>query len=195
MLRQIRCSTDGRLDQTVPNPFLANLRQPTQSNARTSLGRARSIAARLTPLRIRLLADQDLKALLLSCLLLPTAKLLLRRSTLQDAADFIAKRSDPSAQVPNLVIANRVAKAVALVSHLPIVGGSCLPRSLTTWFLLRRRGMDAVVHLGADLSNIDGLPAHAWVEVDGIPLNEAADIGERFGSFGLELPRLSPSQA
>ena len=81
-----------------------------------------------------------------------------------------------------------------MVSNRPIVGGTCLPRSLTTWFLLRRRGIDAVVVLGADISNIDGLPAHAWVEVDGIPLNEAADIRERFGSFGLEFPRLTRSQ-
>ena len=34
------------------------------------------------------------------------------------------------------------------------------------------------------------MSAHAWVEVDGTPLNEEAGIGKRFVSLGLELPRL-----
>jgi hypothetical protein len=108
---------------------------------------------------------------------------------------LLSARSNRPAATTDLVMANQVATAVAMVSRRRIVGGSCLPRSLTTWFLLRRRGVDAVVVLGADMSTSDGLPAHAWVEVDGIPLNEAADVAERFGRFELEFPRLSPSQA
>ena len=142
----------------------------------------------------RRLAEVDLGAFLSSCVLLPATRMTLRRCGLQGAVRLLAARSHRSEEAANLVIAARVAKAVAMVSNRPIVGGTCLPRSLTTWFLLRRRGIDAVVVLGADISNIDGLPAHAWVEVDGIPLNEAADIRERFGSFGLEFPRLTRSQ-
>ena len=59
------------------------------------------------------------------------------------------------------------------------------------WFLLRRRGIDAELVIGAAAPHAGELPAHAWVEAAGEPLNEAPDVRERFGSFDLKLPRLT----
>jgi len=67
----------------------------------------------------------------------------------------------------------------------------CLGRSLVLWFLLRRRGIDAELVIGAGTPRGGELPAHAWVEVAGEPVNDAFDVRERFGSFGLQLPRLT----
>jgi hypothetical protein len=85
------------------------------------------------------------------------------------------------------------AEAVGIVAGRPVIGARCLGRSLVLWFLLRRRGIDAELVIGADLPQDGALPAHAWVEVAGEPVNDAANVRERFGSFDLDLPRLAPA--
>jgi hypothetical protein len=77
------------------------------------------------------------------------------------------------------------------VAGRQIVGARCLGRSLVLWFLLRRRGIDAELVIGAEAPRNGSLPAHAWVEVSGEPVNDAPDVRARYGSFELELPRLS----
>ena len=83
-----------------------------------------------------------------------------------------------------------MAEAVALVAGRTVVGALCLGRSLLLWFLLRRRGMDAVLVVGSMSAVDDEWMAHAWVELDGVPVNDDADVGEHYVSFGLDLPRL-----
>jgi hypothetical protein len=67
----------------------------------------------------------------------------------------------------------RVSRTVnAVANHLPIKA-KCLPRSLTTWTMLRRRGVAATVRLGVRVDRV--ADAHAWIEIDGQPLNEFID--------------------
>ena len=73
-----------------------------------------------------------------------------------------------------------------------MIGALCLGRSLLLWFLLRRRGMDAELVVGTASPLDDGWMAHAWVELDSEPVNDAADVRVHYGSFGLDLPRLRP---
>jgi hypothetical protein len=56
----------------------------------------------------------------------------------------------------------------------------CLEQSLALFALLRRRGIDAEIRFG-----IQTLPfsAHAWVEVDGAPVNEKHDQIEQLVTF------------
>jgi hypothetical protein len=79
------------------------------------------------------------------------------------------------------------------VARRRLIGARCLPRSLTLWFLLRRRGVDAQLVVGAAPELDRRAPGHAWVEVDGVALSEAPDVRERYGSFGLTLPGLDGS--
>ena len=70
-----------------------------------------------------------------------------------------------------------VASVVHRVSLLPVVGWTCLPRSLTLWVLLERAGHSPELRIGAaprdeQLRLQKGLAAHAWVEVDGRSLGE-----------------------
>lgn len=53
-----------------------------------------------------------------------------------------------------------------------VPGATCLSRSLALAWLLRRRGVDASVCIGArqDLGRFE---AHAWVEVAGVAINHA----------------------
>ncbi len=66
---------------------------------------------------------------------------------------------------------------------------------MVLWFLLRRRGVDAELVVGTLAPTDDDLPAHAWVEVDGVPVNDDSDVRDRYGSFGLRLPRLHTGAA
>ena len=77
-----------------------------------------------------------------------------------------------------------------LVAGRAVVGARCLGRSLALWFILRRRGIDAEFVIGADAPQRGELQAHAWVEVAGVPVNDAPDVRKRFGGFDLRLPRL-----
>jgi Transglutaminase-like superfamily len=72
------------------------------------------------------------------------------------------------------------ARIAQLVAHAaPLTATTCVPRSLTTFTLLRRDGHQPTVRFGVDPAVIDLLDAHAWVEVDGRPVGENDDI-ERY---------------
>lgn len=62
---------------------------------------------------------------------------------------------------------------------------ACLTRSVTLWYLLRRRALPAALRLG--VRKAEGrLEAHAWVELGGEVVNDSADVGARFPAFELE---------
>ena len=54
----------------------------------------------------------------------------------------------------------------------------CLQRSFVTTYLLRKHGVPARMVLGAKKVPFK---AHAWVEVDGCPVNERFDVQATFG--------------
>jgi hypothetical protein len=79
----------------------------------------------------------------------------------------------------------------AAASHLPIAC-SCLTRSLLLDWMLRRRGFASELRIGVRLVH-DSLQAHAWVQLNGTPLNDTPDVAERFAAFeGRVSPRLLP---
>lgn len=53
--------------------------------------------------------------------------------------------------------------------------GTCLPRSLTLWSLLRSQGIDSEVVIAVRTGG-EPLDAHAWVERAGRPLNESPEV-------------------
>ncbi|MDG4550418.1 MAG: lasso peptide biosynthesis B2 protein [Candidatus Contendobacter sp.] len=79
-------------------------------------------------------------------------------------------------------------KAQALVR---LVGGAaawslcrptCLHRSLTLWWLLRRRGIACELRIGVRKEE-GRFEAHAWVERQGMALNDQANVGQDFAPF------------
>lgn len=67
------------------------------------------------------------------------------------------------------------------VSYGPYAG-NCLSRSLTLWWLLRRQGLDSDLRIG--VSKLAGrFQAHAWIEYQGIVVNDRPDVRERYGVF------------
>ena len=130
---------------------------------------------------------------LASLVLLPAVQFSLRFRGFKRTARALAQHSARRAVPADARRARAAAEAVALVAGRPGIGARCLGRSLVLWFLLRRRGIDAELVIGADRPRGGELPAHAWVELAGEPVNDAPDIRERFGGFDLKLPRLAPA--
>lgn len=81
---------------------------------------------------------------------------------------------------------NMVSRSVDRAAHnLPGFNPTCLPRSLTLWHLLRRRGTPAQLQIG--VAKIDGqLAAHAWVESDGKVVNDRPDIAQYYPSIDFQ---------
>ena len=140
---------------------------------------------------MRGLAPAQWRVVAHALVLVPVVRWWLRRDGFEATASRLAERSSgeivssPPPPPPADLI-----DAVALVAGRSLIGARCLGRSLVAWYLLRRRGVDAVLEIGARLPVVDRLAAHAWVEIDGMPVGEAADVREQFSSFGVRLPRL-----
>jgi len=81
---------------------------------------------------------------------------------------------------PPAVPARRAARLVA--GALRPFGANCLGESLTLVVLLQRLAYPASLRIGARRAAA-GLEAHAWVELDGMPLNDRPDIAADYAPF------------
>ncbi len=82
---------------------------------------------------------------------------------------------------PPLDSATAWAEAIERVGGRPY-GGTCLDRSVFLWWLMRVRGLDGFLRIGV-LMGDDRIEAHAWVELDGVVVNDEPDIADRFEVF------------
>ena len=77
--------------------------------------------------------------------------------------------------------ASRIAGVVSRASHHGVAKGRCLSRSLVLLWILRRHGIDAELKVGVRQGNeVEG---HAWVEYQAKPLNDTADVSQRYEPF------------
>lgn len=89
--------------------------------------------------------------------------------------------ADQAAYVGALVgVANR---------RIPSLAVSCLPESMTVWWLLRRRGIASDLRLGIRRSD-DRLDGHAWVEINSRVVSGDPNVAQDF----IPLDALSGSQ-
>lgn len=76
-----------------------------------------------------------------------------------------------------------VARIVDIAAnHAPFPAG-CLARSLLLQRLLARQGTASALRIGVRLAG-GALEAHAWVECDGTPVNDAEDVSRHYAPFG-----------
>ena len=59
---------------------------------------------------------------------------------------------------------------------------TCLVRSTTLWWFLRRQGIASEIRIGVNQHDKE-FHAHAWVEINGIVINDKADIHQQYGAF------------
>lgn len=89
----------------------------------------------------------------------------------------------PSRRTPAMSTGDAIAWAgvIERVSGRPI-GASCLDRSVFLWFIMRRRDVPGIIRIGVidDAGEIHG---HAWVEADGVVVNDDPGVAGRFAVF------------
>ncbi|MEE4379426.1 MAG: lasso peptide biosynthesis B2 protein [Candidatus Competibacteraceae bacterium] len=140
---------------------------------------------RITKWRNLSLAEQG--SVLLLTLLLPLCALLLHGLGFKRCSEFLDSLSRRirrySKRKPvDLVQARRMAWLVAITARFGPYRAACLVRSLTLQFLLRCRGLDCQLRIGAR-HNDGQFEAHAWVVFNGQVINDQADVESRFSVF------------
>lgn len=86
----------------------------------------------------------------------------------QRTASWLARPGGPSRVDPG-----RVAHLVAAAAATLPGSYSCFHRSLTTWVLLQRQGVDGALQFGVRRAETSApLDFHSWVRVDGIAIGD-----------------------
>jgi len=116
-----------------------------------------------------------------SLLLLPLAASLLRARGMQRTRASLARLGPFAAGDTSALAPREIATLVGAAGCF--LRARCLPRSLVLWHFLRDRGTSAEVRLGVTKLADGSLSAHAWVEFDGLPLNDSLDVLERYAGL------------
>ena len=93
-----------------------------------------------------------------------------------------------------------VTKSAAMIAHMVnaadrhgLVHPSCLAKSLTLWWLLARQGISSHLRIGIRKKE-EKFEAHAWVERDGIALNEPDEHHHHYAAFDAAFSSLPPEE-
>jgi hypothetical protein len=143
--------------------------------------------------KLRALSRPERRLLFESVLLLPfihAALILLGYSRLRRWMERLAplKAIEPplyeAAYIPR---ARDIARIVSIAARHGVYKATCLRRSLLTWWLLRRERIPSNVCFGVRMS--DGrLEAHAWLEYNGVIINDSPTIRARYQPLYEALP-------
>lgn len=114
-------------------------------------------------------------------LLLPMAAVLLRTRGMARTTALLGPLGRRAKHDPGALAPREIARLVNAAAS--ILGAPCLPRSLVLWHLLRNRGIPTEIRLGVTKLADGSLSAHAWIELEGLPLNDGADACERYAAL------------
>jgi hypothetical protein len=140
------------------------------------------------------LSSLQRRTLLRAWPLLPGVWLALRTLGLPRTQALLLGRSPGERRAPALQLADLQAmgEAVNIAARHPPLPAPCLTSSLVLLWLLRRQGVAARLRIGVRFhapAAPGRLDAHAWVEWQGVPLNDRSDVGAQFAAFD-DLPPL-----
>lgn len=80
-----------------------------------------------------------------------------------------------------------IARMVRAAAYRNLGTATCLERSLVLWWLLGRQGIVSSVRIGTRKTGLK-FEAHAWVECDGMALNEPEEVHEHYAAFDEAFP-------
>jgi hypothetical protein len=79
------------------------------------------------------------------------------------------------------------ARMVRSAAHRTWGSAACLQQSLALWWLLGRQGIASSVRIGTRKTE-EKFEAHAWVECEGVALNEPEESHKHYAAFREEFP-------
>jgi|ERR1700730_7512511 len=92
-------------------------------------------------------------------------------------------------------VALRIAKSSRMVraaSHFGPIRATCLAQSLTLWLLLEQQNISSAIRIGVRKKD-NRMEAHAWVERNGVALNETDEVHRHYAPFEHEFAN-NPSE-
>ena len=116
-----------------------------------------------------------------SLLLLPVVSALVRARGMGGARAWLEHLGPRAGRDTSALTASEIASLVGAAGSLLRAG--CLPRSLVLWHFLHHGSHRVEVRLGVSKLADGNLRAHAWVEFDGLPLNDGPDVLERYAAL------------
>ncbi len=138
------------------------------------------------------------KLFLRALVLLPLVTLSLRwrgfRATQAALQRFLIEASQESATGPADKHASVTAHIVNAADRHGLVHPSCLAKSLALWWLLGRQGISSHLRIGIRKEN-EEFEAHAWVEHDGVALNEPDEHHHHYAAFDRAFSSLPPAES
>jgi hypothetical protein len=90
--------------------------------------------------------------------------------------DILLRKGTDSARV------ERTAQLVVIAAQNLPFASSCLPNSLVLGWLLRREGICTELRIGVRRDH-GKFQAHAWIEHQGLPVNDRQDVLKHFSAF------------
>jgi hypothetical protein len=129
--------------------------------------------------RWRRLRANDRREALRAAMLVVLSELGVRLFGLKRTRDWLRPPMVTGSATPESAVLARVTEAIERVRcHSPLAG-TCLSRSLALEYLLSRRGIRSNLRIGARRSG-GAVSGHAWVEVNGRPVNDTPDVHREF---------------
>lgn len=128
------------------------------------------------------LTRRDRLTFLAALLLLPVASLVLRFGRYQSVISSLEEATPLKEQRTGtdlMMIAVRTAELVNAAARRGPYDATCLRRSMVLWWLLRWRGIDSQLRIGARMDENE-FSAHAWVEYHDTVLNDSPDVQTHF---------------
>lgn len=89
------------------------------------------------------------------------------------------KRKPPLSSNDALAVAMATQSFLAAAVRLPGLSSTCLMRSSALQAMLQRRGIEAQLKIGMRRAD-HKIEGHAWVELDGLILNETAEVAKTY---------------
>lgn len=129
-------------------------------------------------------------------LLLPCVGLSLRVRGFKSTKAALERRLSaaserPLPNVPAVETVGRTARMVHAALRYGVVRSTCLAESLALWYLLRKQRVNAELRIGVRKTG-QKFEAHAWVEFEGVALNQPEAQHRHYAAFDnafSDLPR------
>ncbi len=81
-----------------------------------------------------------------------------------------------------------ICRMVRAAQHYSLLTSSCLEQSLVLWYLLQNEGIATALRIG--VRKDDGkFEAHAWVECNGVALNQTESLHRHYAAFDSEFSK------